>query len=845
MSGGLSNNDYGHIGNRPLIKIVTNSSVISRVYILTVVEIYENTNRHNSKHTMRILISIVLCVMGISALAQKPITIGLYKKDVAEPYLVTGKVTSVVSGELLIGANVFIKRQQIGTSTNADGEYSLRLYQGTYIIEISTIGYETQSKRVNVQGPGKINFNLEENVTELDELVIQSEGADQNVTSKDIGKNVLTVESIKSLPPLAGEVDILKSLTLLPGVSTQGEASSGFSVRGGGFDQNLILLGGATLYNPSHLFGFFTGFNSSIVRDVSLYKGAIPSNYGGRGSSVVDVTYKKGNFGQWEGDVSLGIATSKFSAGGPIIRDKLSIMTAARGSYPNWLIRQTKDPNIANSTASFFDSNFIVNYILNDRNDIEYSFYISGDEFQFANNIANEWQNLSQVIRWNSTLAPGWVLQVSGIQNKYSSNLIDDTPFNSFDIESNIDHNELNVGLNVELNERQSFKVGVQTKFLKNNLGTLTPGEDSAIAPENIEDENGIESGIYFQHNVDFTPKIGISYGLRYSDFRNRGPGTVNTYDPNETRSERSVISSEEFGEVDIQTYNGFEPRFSVNYQLGQTTSIKGGYSRIYQYIHLVTNTTTISPTDTWKLSDSFIEPQIVSQYSLGFFKNFRNNRFETSIEGYYKDLDNLVEYKDGADLFINPNLETELISGVGRTYGVELYLKKIKGRLNGWVSYTYSRTLRKVAGEFAEDIINDGDFYPSNFDSPNNLTTVANYKLGANTTLSGIFTLSSGRPFTLPKGKFEYDRIDLGFYDERNNERGPMHHRLDVSLRFRFPSKRKVWDGHWTLAVYNFYGRKNPFSVFFQDIEGAPPQAYKLAVVGTPFPSISYEMKF
>ncbi len=775
----------------------------------------------------------------------KPITIGLYKTGVEEPYLVTGKVTSVVSGEKLEGANVFIERQNIGSSTDSEGEYSLRLYQGTYIIQISTIGYQTEAKRVNVQGPGKINFSLQENITELDEIVIQSEEADQNVSSKDIGKNVLTVESIKTLPPLAGEVDILKSLILLPGVSTQGEASSGFNVRGGGVDQNLILLGGATLYNPSHLFGFFTGFNSSIVRDVSLYKGSIPANFGGRASSVVDVAYKKGNFGQWEGDVSLGIATSKFSAGGPIVKDKLSIMTAARGSYPNWLIRQTKDPNIANSTASFYDANFITNYIINEKNDIEYSFYISGDEFQFADNIANEWQNLAHVVRLNSTITSGVVLQVSAIQNRFTSHLIDETPFNGFDIKADILHNELNVGVNIEINERQRVKVGAQTKFLENNLGTLVPASDSAIEPDNIEPENAIESGIYFQHDIDITDKIGVSYGVRYSDFRNRGPAIINTYDPLETRSDRSVIATEEFGEEKIKGYNGVEPRASINYQVGRTTSIKAGYSRINQYIHLITNTTTISPTDTWKLSDPFIKPQIVSQYSLGLFKNFQNNRYETSIEGYYKDLDNLVEYKDGADLFLNPNLETDLTPGRGKTYGVELYVKKTKGRLNGWVSYTFSRTLRKVAGQFEEDIINDGKFFSSNFDSPHNMTTVANYKLGANTTLSGIFTLSSGRPFTLPKGKFEYDRIDLGFYDERNNERGPAHHRLDVSLRFRIPSKHKVWDGHWTLAVYNFYGRKNPFSVFFQDLPGQSPGAYKLAVVGSPFPSVSYEMKF
>ena len=786
----------------------------------------------------------LLC-MSLSLTAQRSVTIGVGKKDESPPYTIKGIVSSLGTGDKITGANLYIERQNIGTSTNEKGEFVLSLYTGRYELQISSIGYQPQIRVINVQGSGSINFSLEENITELDELVIKSAKADQNIRSKEIGKNVLTVESIKNLPPLAGEVDVLKSLTLLPGVSTQGEASSGFNVRGGGVDQNLILLGGATLYNPSHLFGFFTGFNSSIVRDVSLYKGSIPANYSGRGSSVVDVTYKKGNFGQWEGDVSLGIAASKFSAGGPIIKDKLSVMTAARGSYPNWLIGQTNDPNIANSTASFFDANAIVNYIINDKNDLEYSFYTSGDEFQFANNIANEWQNLAQVFRWNSTLTQGVVLQFSAVQNKYTSHLIDDTPFNSFDLQSDILHNELNVGLKIKLGEKQKLNLGLQTKFLENNLGTLTTDDDSIVQSENIEPENAIESGVYFQHEIDLSEKFGISYGLRYSDFRNRGPGTINIYDPNETRSIRNVIDTEEFASENIQTYNGIEPRASLNYKLDESSSIKAGYGRIYQYIHLITNTTTVSPTDTWKLSDPFLKPQIVSQYSLGFFKNFQNDRIEASVEGYYKDLDNLVEYKDGADLFLNPNLETELVSGVGRTYGVELYLHKNQGRLYGWVSYTYSRSLRKIAGDFEDEIINNGDFFSANFDSPHNLTTVANYRLSANVSLSGIFTLSSGRPFTLPRGKFDYDRVELAFYDQRNNERGPAHHRLDVSMRFRIPSKRKIWDGHWTLAVYNFYGRKNPFSVFFQDIEGQPPQAYKLAVVGAPFPSISYEVRF
>ncbi len=791
---------------------------------------------------MRYIALGLLLVLYYPALSQKGIIIG-YGKKAEPPFDISGTVYSGATGEKLEGANVFIERQNIGTSTNSEGKFSLPLYEGFYTLQVSVIGYETQVKNINVRGPGSINFPLKENIIELDEVVLQSKEADHNVTSKEIGKDVLKIESIKTLPTLGGEVNVLRSLTLLPGVSAQGEASSGINVRGGGIDQNLVLLGGATLYNPYHLFGFFSGFNSSVVRDVSLHKGAIPANYGGRASSVVDVSYKKGNFGQWEGDVTLGTAASKFSTRGPVIKEKLSIMTAGRIAYPNWMLKQTDDENIANSTASFFDANLVLNCILSETNNLEYSFYMSGDAFQFANNIENQWQNLAHVFRWNSNINKWLFMQVNLSHSNYTSNLVDDTPFNSFDLETTIDHYELGLDFTLTPNEKQIIKAGMQAKFLENNLGKLRPTGNSVIQPGAIDPENAIESGIYLQHDIDVA-KFGISYGIRYSDFRNRGPGAVNEYDPTQSRELEGVITTREFGSEDIQTYHGIEPRAALKYQLAPSTSLKAGFSRAYQYIHLITNTTTVAPTDTWKLSDPFLEPQVVTQYSLGLFKNFRGNRVETSVQGFYKDFDNLVEYRDGADLFLNPNLETELVSGTGEAYGIELYLKKSRGRLYGWLSYTFSRSLRRVESAFENERINGGRFFPSNFDSPHILNAIANYRIGKNVVTSAIFSYSTGRPFTLPQGKFLYDGQDLPFFNERNNIRGPDLHRLDLSIQFSFPSKSKLWSGDWTFAIYNVYGRNNAFSVFFQDFPGQTPGAYQLSVIGAPFPSLSYEIK-
>lgn len=761
------------------------------------------------------------------------------------PFDLKGVVYSIESGQPIVGANVVIERQQLGTSTNGDGEYSLSIYAGAYTIKVSNVGYTTITKTLNILSPRTLNFSLKTSVTELDELVFRSEKENQNVSSKSVGTSVLDVESIKTIPPLAGEVDVLKSLTLLPGVSTQGEASSGFSVRGGGTDQNLILLGGATLYNPSHLFGFFSSFNASIVQSVSLYKGVVPARYGGRASSVIDVSYKRGNFRNWEGNLSLGIVASRFSAGGPVIKDKLSIMTAGRFAYPSWLLRNSNDPNIANSNADFFDGNFIANYIINEKNDLEYSIYKSGDNFDFSNGTANEWSNFAQVLKWNSELSKNLTLNVSLIQSKYQSSLIDNSQVNAFEVESEITHNQANAELDWSISKTSNIKGGVQFTHLKNSIGDLKPIGASNVEPEFLEPEQGIEMGFYAQHDLDITEKIGFTYGLRYSTFSDRGPGTVNSYDPGRTRSLISITGSTEFDDGNIQNYDGIEPRVQFRYRVTPTLSVKGGASQSFQYIHLITNTSGSLPTDIWKLSDPFIKPQKVRQYSLGLFKNYRNNMYETSIEGYYKDLDDLVEFKEGADLFVNPSLETELINATGTSYGAEFYIRKLRGRFTGWLSYTYARSWRTVDNEFEEETLNAGARFPSNLDSPHTINWVGNYRLGPHTKFSFVFTFASGRPVTIPLGKFEYDGKDLALFGDRNNARAPDNHRLDLSLQFKFPSKHKVLDGDWTLGLYNVYGRENPFSVFFQDLPGSPPQAYKLSIIGSPFPTLSYEINF
>ncbi len=789
-------------------------------------------------------IIVLLLYFSYQANAQRAIIIGS-KGSEEPPYTIKGKVYSLETGEKILGANLVIEGQNLGTSTDVEGVYTFSLYPGAYTLLVSYVGYASKTKTISILGSGTLNFGLKRSVTELDEFVVQSEGEDENISSKIAGKSVLDLESIKTLPPLAGEVDVLKSLTLLPGVATQGEASSGFSVRGGGTDQNLILLGGATLYNPSHLFGFFSGFNANVVRSVSLYKGVVPAQYGGRASSVIDVSYKKGNFRNWDGTVTLGLVSSKVTAGGPLIKDKLSLMAAGRIAYPNWLLQRSNDPNISNSTANFYDGNLIFNYIIDEKNDLEYSIYNSSDGFNFSNGLSNEWSNLAQVLKWNSQINQKLSLSLSLIQSKYNSDLIDNSQTNRFRVASQIVHNQANLGLNWVQSKKSTIKTGVQTTFLKNDIGNLRPEPGSNTTPVTIDSEQGTEIGIYAQHELDITGKFGITYGLRYSNFSDRGPATINVYEPGRSRSLISIVDSLEFSGGSIQTYQGWEPRIQFRYKVSPTLSLKGGISQANQYIHLITNTSSALPTDVWKLSDPFLKPQIVRQYSIGLFKNLKRNKYEISLEGYYKDLSNLVDFKEGADLFVNPALETELVATKGTSYGVEFFIKKSTGRFNGWFSYTYARSWRTANSVLADERINNGERFAANLDSPHALNIVGDYRLGANTKFSFVFTYNSGRPFTLPIGKFEFEGVDLALFEDRNNERAPNNHRLDLSLQFKIPSKHQALDGDWTLALYNAYGRNNPFSVFFQDLNGLPPQAYKLAIVGNPFPTLSYEFTF
>jgi hypothetical protein len=794
----------------------------------------------------KLILQIICLLLTVAVNAQQVTVIG---RDAGElgPFKLSGKVTDAFTGETLIGVSIYIEELKSGTFTNDAGYYELQLKRSDYSIRFSLVGYVASTVSIKMLNNGSLNIKLTEDKTLLDGVIISGYDATQNIRSTDLGKVELSITTIETLPPFIGEVDIIKSITLLPGVSTVGEASAGFNVRGGGADQNLILIGGAPIYNPSHLFGFFTAFNADVVSGVTLHKAGIPSKYGGRSSSILDVKYRKGNFNQWTGRASIGTVSSKATIEGPIVKDKVSLLMSGRVSHINWFTGNLKSPTIRNSSASFYDGNILLSANLNENNSLHYNYYNSADDFRIESDTTVGWKNEIQSFTWNSSITQKLGLDFTLYQSKYEFAIFNESGLNDFELTSSILDQGLNLDLYYKFSEKHKLEFGAQGKYLTIDPGKLVPGNTvSGINPRKIENEYGREMGAYINYSAELTKKLAISLGIRYDLYDYLGEKTVYDYAVNLPRTEQNIIGQTNYkkGEL-IKNYDGLGPRASLRYAFDDNTSFKLGYNVMYQFIHLISNTSTIAPTDVWKLSDQNLAPQRVTQYSAGIFRNWRDNAIETSVEGYYKDLENIVEYKNGAQLVLNDFLETQLLNGRGQAYGLEAFVKKNSGKLNGWASYTYSRSIRRVFSPFEEEQVNFGEWFPANFDKPHDLTLVAIYKISRNTSFSANFSYSTGRPVTLPAAKFVYDGFQLAYFEERNGARIPDFHRLDLSLKFKFNSNLKALAGDWTFTVINAYGRKNPFSVFFDDVFGKPPGAFKLSVIGVPIPSLSYAFKF
>jgi hypothetical protein len=766
----------------------------------------------------------------------------------------SGYVRDSKTGEELIGVNIVIPTLREGTSTNLYGFYSLSLPPGTYEASIQYIGYQTRTIKVALTKDLTINIELDENSTTLDEVTVLARRLDENVRSVEMSVAQLDMKDVRKMPALLGEVDIIRSLTLLPGISTIGEASNGFNVRGGNTDQNLILLDEAPVYNSSHLFGFFSIFNADAVKDVKLYKGGIPARYGGRLSSVVDVRQRNGNNKKFSSTGGIGLLSSRLLVEGPIQKEKSAFMIAARRSYADLFLSLSNDPTINQNTLYFYDLNAKLNYILGDKDRLYLSGYFGRDVFELDDLFGFDWGNATASLRWNHLFSDKLFSNFTLVFSDYTYSLgtPEDDEFN-FRLKSTIQDYHFKNQYNYYLSSKNEIEFGVEGIYYR-----LKPGQITGSIQLQLQEEYALEPSVYFSQELELGTRWTVQYGLRYSSFYNLGAQKVRNYANPDLPQLEEFIDSEEYssGQV-IEAYNGLEglePRFSVNYRISDEQSIKASYNRTRQYIHLISNTSTPTPVDLYRPSGRHIQPATANQVAAGYFQNFAENRYEVSIEGYYKDFKNIVDYRNGANLIFNETIETEILPGIGRSYGLEFYLRKRKGRLSGWLSYTLSKTELKVENDDPLLAINAGEWYPANYDKRHDISLVLNYQLTKKWDLGMNFTYQSGRPITPPEGRFNFEDYSVPVYRSRNSLRIPDYHRLDLSANYT-PEKdpNKKFYSSWSLGFYNVYARRNAYSIFFQQAEQAEgattasfdTEAVQLAIFGTIIPSVTWNFNF
>jgi hypothetical protein len=760
----------------------------------------------------------------------------------------SGYIRDAETGEELIGANVVIEKLNTGATTNAYGFYSVSLPFGKYVVTYSYIGYETIEKVIDLSDSKAINIEMKTAYLESEAIVTTAEKVDENVKSIEMSVSKIDVKSIRKVPVVLGEADVLKTMTLLPGVSTIGEGASGFNVRGGAADQNLILLDESPIFNAAHLFGFFSVFNSDAMKDVKLYKGGIPANYGGRLSSVLDVRQREGNSKAFKASGGLGLISSRLLIEGPLQQDKSSFLIAGRRSYGDLFLPLFNN----NSVAYFYDLNFKANYILSDNNRLFASGYLGRDRFELDKVFGNEWGNSAVTLRWNHLFSNQIFSNFSAIYSKYDYGLSILADGSGFEWNAQIRNMNLKTDLSYFINDRNTIDFGAGAIMYKFEPGQIDPTDNSAVVSQTLDKKYALEPAVYLNYDQKISSNLSMQYGLRYSTFYRMGKQTIYSYENNAPvvyndflkRYDDGVITdSTSYGQNEIiKSFSGFEPRISARYSFNTSSSIKMSYNRTRQYIHLVTNNTSPSPLDVWSPSGKYIKPQIADQYAIGYFRNFVDNTYESSVEIYYKKLYNQLDYVPGADLLLNNTLETEILYGQGRSYGLELFLKKNTGRLTGWISYTLARAENQVKGLTPLDPgINNGKYYPSNFDKTHDLSITGIYEANLTWSFGANFIYTSGRPITYPKSRYEYGDIVVTQYEDRNSDRLPAYHRIDISATLH-----NKWRGDWVFSLYNVYNRQNASSITFRQNEDNPTitEAVRTTIFGI-IPSITYNFNF
>jgi hypothetical protein len=770
-----------------------------------------------------------------------------YAKTTSGKVTVAGYIRDIKTGEPIIGATLSVDSPATILNTDQFGYYSLTLTKGHHLVKISSVGMKDTRRQILLHSDGKLNIDLEEYVASLKAVIVSAERA-SNTRSVQMGVSKLNIQTIKQVPVVFGETDILKVVLTLPGVTSVGEASNGFNVRGGSADQNLILFNDATIYNPSHLFGFFSAFDPDIVKGIELYKSAIPEKYGGRLSSVLDVTAKDGNNKKWSGTGGIGPLTSKFTIEGPIKQEKTSIIAGVRTTYSNWLLGLIPNSVYSNSKASFYDANVHISHIINGKNTLYLMGYVSSDKFNLNNDTTYKYSNRNANIKWKHNFNnKSFAVFTAGLDHYQYSVSSTQVPINGFNLGFDINQTYLRADFTYAPNNKHLITYGLNSIYYKLFPGTYKPvGGQSLVVNNTVPAEQALESALYLGDQYAITPDLSINAGIRYSMFNYLGPHDIYQYVPGLPRELATLMDTVSYksGKI-IKTYSAPEIRLSARYSLTDNTSLKISFNTMQQYIHVISNTTNISPTDIWKLSDPNIKPQQGRQLSLGLYRNFRSNSIETSLEVYYKQTQDYLDYKSGASLLLNHHLETDVFETKGKAYGIEFLLKKNTGKINGWISYTYSRTFLKEDDPLAGQTINGGNYYPASFDKPHNLNFIGNYRFSHRYSLSVNVIYSTGRPITLPLAVYDVGGSSTLYYSDRNQYRIPDYFRTDLSVTMEDNQKvNKLTHNSWSLGVYNLTGRQNAYSVYFVQQNGKV-QGYQLSIFGTLIPFITYNIKF
>ncbi len=773
-----------------------------------------------------------------------------------EKFTVNGYIKDASNGEALIGASVYVKEINNGALTNEYGFYSITLPPGNYTLGVTYLGYLSVSRPFLLDKNQQISVELAPESTQLDEITVEDTEDQPTVRNTEMSTNKLDIKTITKIPTLLGEVDVIRSLLLLPGVSTVGEGAAGFNVRGGGVGQNLVLLDEAPVYNSSHLFGFFSVFNPDAVKDVKLYKGAVPARYGGRIASILDVRMKEGNSKKFEANGGIGTIFSRLSIEAPIVKDKASFVVALRRSYIDILARPVVQFLKDGGALNFYDLTLKANYNINRKNKVFLSGYFGRDVFKFDRLQGFDWGNQTGTLRWNHLFNERLFSNLTLVYSQYDYSLaFGNTDRNSFRWNSSISNFIAKPQFTYYINSNNELNFGGEVTYYTFEPANAFGVTNGTPVDFSVEKKYNLETALHIGNSQKISDLLSIDYGLRFSHFQYMGPGTTYTYNDTIPGIRRSVTGSKKYGDGEtIAQYDNLEPRLSFKVQTSSSSSVKGSYNRMAQYLHLISNTTASNPLDVWTPSSNNIKPQLGDQFTLGYFKEVGEERkYEFSLEGYLRYTKNQIDYIDGADLLINQFLEGDLLVGKGRAYGLEAYLQKKTGRFTGWVSYTLGRSELKTDG------INRGEWYETRYNQTHNLKIAGFYDINKRWSVSGNFVFTSGTPTTFPTSRYVVQGVLIphNAQESRNNVHLPDYHRLDLS--FRFEGRKTHRDGslrentdYWVFGLYNLYARKNPFSIYFSQTdarflagEALKSQATQLAIIGTVIPSISYNFKF